>query len=203
MEKLNICIDIDGTLTEPFFLLDRANKHFEKNIKPEDVDSYEIHQLYGVEFKDFFEFYISVANEVLIDVDPRERVREVLLEIDGKHNIHYVTAREDFLTDVTQRWFEKYKLPSGKLHILGSHYKVKTAEQVKCDLFIEDRYNNAIELAEAGFKVLLIDCVYNRKPLIPGITRVNNWEEVNEMIKELETSIIQDREKNLAKVVTV
>lgn len=33
MDKLNICIDIDGTVTEPYYWLNIFNKHFKKNIK--------------------------------------------------------------------------------------------------------------------------------------------------------------------------
>ncbi|MFT9498194.1 hypothetical protein [Anaerosolibacter sp.] len=68
--------------------------------------------------------------------------------------------------------------------MLGSHYKVNQAKELGCDIFIEDRYENAIQLALAGFEVLLMDCNYNRLPLIPGITRVYDWKEVYKVIEE-------------------
>ena len=37
MKKLNICIDIDGTITEPYYWLDCCNKHFKTNITEKDL----------------------------------------------------------------------------------------------------------------------------------------------------------------------
>ncbi|MBS3995387.1 MAG: hypothetical protein KGZ33_06290, partial [Alkaliphilus sp.] len=56
------------------------------------------------------------------------------------------------------------------------------AKELSCDIFVEDRYENAMELALSGFEVILIDCGYNRKSLMPGITRVFNWREINNAI---------------------
>ncbi len=42
MDNLNICIDIDGTITEPYYWLEISNKYFKKNIKPEDITVYNI-----------------------------------------------------------------------------------------------------------------------------------------------------------------
>jgi hypothetical protein len=69
--------------------------------------------------------------------------------------------------------------------MLGSHYKVERAKQLECDIFIEDRYENAIQLALEGFQVLLVDCSYNRLPLLPGITRVRDWIEIYEEIETI------------------
>lgn len=188
--KLNICIDIDGTITDSCFILERANKHFKKNITPQDVDRYEIYQVYNIPYDEFKDFYFSIAQELLYEVEPRENAKDALIELDQQHSLHYVTAREDFLEDVTKRWFEKHNLPKGELYILGSHYKVQTAKEVKCDIFIEDRYNNAVELAEAGFKVLLIDCPYNRdQDELPGIIKVKNWMEIKEKIYEFQMEL--------------
>ena len=98
VKNLNICIDIDGTITDPYFWLNIANKYFNKNIT--------------------------------ID-------------------------------------------------------KVNTAKELKCDIFIEDSYANAMQLSENGFKVLLIDTNYNRKPLNKNIIRVFNWKEIYEIVKEI------------------
>jgi len=71
------------------------------------------------------------------------------------------------------------------LFVLGNHYKVNTAKELNCSIFIEDNYNNAIQLSTAGFKVLLIDTNYNRKPLNDNIVRVNNWKDIFSIINEL------------------
>ena len=52
------------------------------------------------------------------------------------------------------------------LSLLGSHDKVAKAYEFCCDIFIEDRYENAVQLSSHGFNVLLIDCYYNQGPFI-------------------------------------
>lgn len=53
-----------------------------------------------------------------------------------------------------------------------------------CDIFIEDRYENAIQLSEAGFEVLLIGTNYNNGPINANIHRVKNWYEIENFILE-------------------
>jgi uncharacterized HAD superfamily protein len=85
---------------------------------------------------------------------------------------------------VTIKWLKSRKFPEKEVYLLGSHYKVDKAKELGCDVFIEDRCENALDLFSAGFKVLLIDCYYNRMPLPKGIIRVKNWDEIHgEIIK--------------------
>ena len=51
--KLNICIDIDGTITEPYYWLELANEYFGKNIKPYEVTKYEIHEVLNMPREDY------------------------------------------------------------------------------------------------------------------------------------------------------
>jgi hypothetical protein len=73
---------------------------------------------------------------------------------------------------------------------------VNKAREVNCDIFIEDRYENAVQLALTGFCVLLIDCEYNRQHTIPGITRVFSWQHI---YKEIMNYSYQKSEKKLEK----
>ncbi|MDF2597107.1 MAG: hypothetical protein K0R69_3448, partial [Clostridia bacterium] len=81
------------------------------------------------------------------------------------HNLYFVTARETDLEMLTHVYLRKNGLPYDGLFVLGSCYKVAKARELNCDLFIEDHYDNALQLSNKGFKVLLLDTAYNRKPL--------------------------------------
>ncbi|CAK7079165.1 MAG: Nucleotidase [Tissierella sp.] len=87
------------------------------------------------------------------------------------------------MKNVTYLWFSHHKIPMNSLTLLGSHDKVGTAKDLSCDIFIEDRYENAIQLAESGFEVLLMDCNYNKGPLPSNVTRVTNWFEIENIIE--------------------
>ena len=86
---------------------------------------------------------------------------------------------------LTHGYLRKNEIPYDDLFVLGSHYKVDTARELNCDIFIEDNYDNAIQLSDAGFNVLLIDTYYNRKPLNENIIRVYDWIEIYGVIKKL------------------
>lgn len=182
MKGLNLCIDIDGTVTTPYYWLKDANNYFNTNLKPEDVIEYEIHSALNIERDEYLKFYDIYGEELHAKAKLRNRARRILCKLTEYHNIHYVTAREKRMTEVTLWWLEKKKLPIDGVHILGTHHKVSKANELNCDIFIEDRYENALELSKAGFKVLLIDCHYNRSPLSKEITRVKDWDEIYEEI---------------------
>ncbi|WP_243182927.1 5' nucleotidase, NT5C type [Anaerosolibacter carboniphilus] len=187
--KLNLCIDIDGTITDAYYWLEMANEHFGIDIKPFQVTKYEIHEVLEIPKEDYLKFYEVYGEEIHTKADLRDNAKEILWALDQQHKITYVTAREARMKEVTEAWFRKHNLPKGEFHFLGTHYKVDKAKELKCHVFIEDRYENAIQLALAGFEVLLIDCYYNRNPLIPGVTRVFNWGDIHSRIEEYNRSI--------------
>ena len=186
VKNLNICIDIDGTITDPYFWLSIANKYFNKNITVDKVTEYEIDKVMGVTREEYYEFYnkskFEMHNE---EVRLRENVREAIGELIQTNNIYFVTARDKDLEILTYSYLNKNFIPYDDVFIQGTYYKVNTAKELKCDIFIEDSYSNALQLSESGFKVLLIDTNYNRKPLNENITRVFNWNEIYQIIREI------------------
>lgn len=185
MKNLNICIDIDGTITDAYYWLDITNKYFKKNITIDQVTEYEISKVMGVEEKHYIEFYEEYKHMIHWEQELREDVRDVINMLNMQHNTYFVTARSTDLTMLTHRYLRRYEIAYDELFVLGSHYKVNKAKELNCDVFIEDNYDNAIQLSTAGYKVLLIDTNYNRKPLNENITRVHNWKEIYSIIDKL------------------
>lgn len=181
MQKLNLCIDIDGTVTEPNYWLNRANQYFSKQVKPEDVTMYEIHKVLGVEEDDYNEFYDLYGKLLHKESEARFGASEIIKRLYNHHNIHFVTAREEKMTGVSIEWLARHQMPMDSIAHLGSHYKVDKARELQSDLFIEDNYSNAVQLAQAGFDVLLIDCTYNKGPLPQNVIRVKNWFEISKI----------------------
>lgn len=199
MKRLNICVDIDGTLTDPYCWLGYANEYFSKDVKVEDIKVYEIEDTMGITREDFEEFYGVHGPEMHLNAPLRDdKVRNALEQLSKSHNIFYVTARDNRMTEATKEWFETNRLPKTKLFMLGSHYKVDKAKELNCDVFIEDRYENAIQLADAGIRVILIDCKYNRFELPKGISRVFSWNEVLEEVNRLLTLGAENKSEETA-----
>lgn len=182
MQRLSLCIDIDGTITDPYYWLPRANKFFGKKIRPEDVTTYDMHEVLGIEEREYNEFYNFFGATMHHEAGIRGGVSEVLRDFYKTHYIHFVTAREEAMRFVSVDWLSQHHIPYDTISLLGSHDKVQSAVDLECDFFIEDKYDNAIQLATAGFEVLLIDCNYNRGPLLPNITRVYDWQQIKKII---------------------
>ena len=178
MKKLNLCIDIDGTVTEPYYWLERANRYFDRQLKPEDITAYEIHRMLDVGEDDYNEFYELYGKLLHKESKARFGASAAIQRLYQDHNIHFVTAREERMKETSVEWLAKHQMPMDTISLLGSHYKVEKAQELKSDLFIEDCYSNALQLAQSGFDVLLIDCTYNRGPLPQNVTRVRSWFEI-------------------------
>ena len=185
MKNLNICIDIDGTITDAYYWLDITNKYFNKNITEQQVTEYYIHEVMGIDVKEYDEFYDKNKIAIHSQQKLREDVQIVIKRLSAIHNIFFVTAREKSLTMFTHSYLKNNEIPYDDLFVLGSHYKVDKAKELECSVFVEDNYDNAVELSNAGFKVLLIDANYNRKPLNDNIVRVYNWKEIYSIINKL------------------
>lgn len=93
MNKLNICIDIDGTITEPYYWLEDANRYFNTSIKPEDVTEYEIHKVLGITNEEYLAFYDIYKEKLHLNAGVRNDADKILWNLYIRHNIYYVTAR--------------------------------------------------------------------------------------------------------------
>ncbi len=132
---------------------------------------------------DFNEFYNLFGKLLHKEAKIRLGAKEVISGLYDNHQIHFVTAREEKMRDISLEWLTKHQIPMDSISLLGSHNKVSKAEQLGCDIFIEDRYDNAIQLSQAGFDVLLIDCNYNNGVLPSNVKRVKHWFQIEEIIE--------------------
>ena len=186
MKKLNICIDIDGTITDPYYWLSYANEYFNLNVSESQVTSYDIHKVLNIEQKDYLEFYEKFKFEIHSKQKLRNDVKEVLDILHNYNNLYFVTAREKALELVTFLHLLDNEIPFNEVFHLGTHNKVPKAKELNCSIFIEDCYDNAILLSNNGFKVILIDTNYNRLPIdSSNIIRAYNWTEILQIITEI------------------
>jgi uncharacterized HAD superfamily protein len=185
MKNLNICIDIDGTITDAYFWLEEANKYFNKSVTVDQVTEYLIHKVMNIDILEYENFYEKNKFNIHSNQELREDVKTALKKLSILHNIYFVTARDKSLTMLTHSYLKKNELYYDELFVLGSHYKVGKAKELNCNIFIEDSYDNAMQLSKAGFKVLLMDTNYNRLKLNENIIRVYNWKEIYEKINKL------------------
>lgn len=182
MKKLNLCIDIDGTVTEPYYWLEKVNEYFNASIRPKDVIVYDIHKILGIQDMEYIKFYDQYGEELHRQAKVRTGAAQVVNRLHNNHLIHFITAREMKMSEVSLEWLNRYGFPIDTISLLGTHNKVSKAKELNCDIFIEDRYENAVQLSEEGFEVILIDCSYNKGILHKNVHRVKNWYQIERFI---------------------
>lgn len=185
MKNLNICIDIDGTITDPYYWLSYANEYFNLKVTEDQVIEYDIHKVLNIEENAYLKFYEDLKVKIHSKQPLRNDVKEILDILHKYNNLYFVTAREKSLELLTFSYLLNNEIPFDEVFVLGTHNKVPKAKELNCNIFIEDSYDNAISLSENGFKVILLDTNYNRLPLNSNITRVDNWNEILQVINEI------------------
>ena len=95
-----------------------------------------------------------------------------------------ITSRPDTAVEDTLAWVTFHRLPISGIHILGPH--VSKASVPQCDVYIDDKYENCVELAATGATVAQAgweECVRNG-PTPEGVVRVHSWDEFVKIAKE-------------------
>lgn len=104
MNKLNICIDIDGIIISFYYFFLYLNDIFNKNIIEVECIIYNWEELYGLGIRDVYvEFnnkYIYLYDEVKIV----EGVIEVISILFKGYNLFFVMVRYECLIDVIKNW---------------------------------------------------------------------------------------------------
>lgn len=178
-------IDIDGTVTTPETLIPHINKRYQTNIVLDDVVEYDFlsafpHPVDRKEFANWFkenEAYMYSVSDIAKDA------QTILLNWHKTFELYYISARGTDLYDITEKWFEKHRVPYDHIELIGSHDKITAAKKHRVEVFFEDKHDNAVMLAEElKIPVLLFDTPYNRKTVPTNVVRVNNWTEANSWI---------------------
>ena len=187
MRKLSIGLDIDGCITRSYYYLPFFNKLYNKNIKESQCTQYFLRGIFGIDESEWKLKYNQNIKGFFDSVDIRENAVETLSRIKLIHNCNFITARENtkYVRQRTEDYLKDNKLHDIPLHMLSSHYKVDKAKELSIDVFVEDSESNALELADSGIKVLLMDANYNKNVRHENIIRVNNWLEIEEILKRI------------------
>lgn len=184
MEKLNICVDIDGTLTFSGYFMPYLNEYFGVDVTFEEIRDYDFRDIYGVTEEDLHHFFTTEGKNLFFDVELLECAKETMLELNEKHNVWIITARREETHNQTQKWLELNSLGNIKLITLGTPHKLEKALELNCDIFIEDHPEASVDIAKSGIKLYLMDAPYNKATEHENIIRVESWREIRKHLKK-------------------
>lgn len=185
-----IGIDIDGVIadSEPVYRK-TINKLFNLHLKQKDITSYKYEECTGLTDDQMHLVWKTFYREGgWLKIEPIKGAKRFLDKSKReKHRIVIVTSRpREHIKEETYQWLKKHKIPYSEIIFLENHDSKHQAALLrghKFDYFIEDHYKYALDLAQRGVKVLLVDYPWNRqgKPH-PNIRRIKALKEAAKII---------------------
>ena len=89
----------------------------------------------------------------------------------------YITSRP-IPTEWTEEWIHKSGFPIAPVYTVDiNHSKVDIAKNEEIDIFVDDRYENFVELNKAGICTFLMDAPHNQRYDV-GFKRIYNLKEL-------------------------
>jgi uncharacterized protein len=182
-KALNFGIDIDGTVTCPTTFVPYLNQSFNVNLSYEEIKEYNLAKAVNITDEEFNKWLWDNESEIYKTSPLAQNVKEILFSWHKQHQLIYISARHKRYEQITYDWFTKQDLPYHHIHCTGDHNKVTPVLFNKIDLFFEDNYNNACQIAEeCKIPVILFDTPYNQGSIPAAVKRVPTWNEANEWV---------------------
>jgi len=176
--KRKFGIDIDGTVTCPATIVPYLNEAFHLNLTFDDFKEYDWLQVIDVSENEFNDWYLRNEANIYMESPLASGAKEVLLEWGRDHDLVFISARGEELLQITKDWFIRHGLPYHHIELIGTHQKVEAAKKYAVEIFLEDKYDNAIDIYNhCHIPVILFNTPYNQGPLPNKIKRVFSWKE--------------------------
>lgn len=185
-EIWRIGIDIDGTVTDPATFIPFLNEAFNKKLLFSEITQYDLAPLYGITSEQFYHWFRQNDGRVYQEARVAPQAKEVLDHLYVNNQLIYISARDEKHAKLTSNWFEQNEIPYHHIELLGSHNKIEYSKQNEIQLFLEDKMDNANELAEELLiPIILFDTPYNQGSLHQHVQRVHSWPEAQQFIQTL------------------
>lgn len=182
--KKRFGIDIDGTITRPDTFIPFLNESFQLNLTYEDVTQYDFYPYVNISREELNQWFMKNEPKFYKESLPADGAREVLNKWTPYADLYYISARNQRLLNITQNWFTTHKLTYHHLELVGSHDKVAAAKKFAVDLFLEDKHDNAVAIAEeCKIPVLLFNTPYNQDPVPNQVIRIQTWQQAQDWVR--------------------
>jgi uncharacterized HAD superfamily protein len=193
-DKKIIGVDIDDALLDfvgAYILF--HNETYKTNLKKDDFKTYAFNFARGGTMKQAVnsvnQFY---KTPFFKEMEPFPGAVEVIQKLKEKNELFIVTSRPLNMQKSTLEWISKYFTNIFSEIIFSSnHYtKAKNSGKTKAEicsdleayLLIDDSLEYALQCADKGVEVILLDSPWNQNGKHERITRVKNWKEIGELL---------------------
>lgn len=172
--------DDDGTKN---IWLEAASEYFgEPMTKP----AYYIEDAFNKTREEVHEFFDACIESIFTNVPARDHAADTLRSLTEQGSlVHLITARDERHRQTTEKWLERHGIPYHSLTmspIHGRYSKGKRCLELGVQFFVDDKVENALEVADCGIYTLLFHASHHagRRTNLP---LVKDWLEVQQHIE--------------------
>ncbi|MCL6616486.1 MAG: hypothetical protein K6T39_05130, partial [Anoxybacillus ayderensis] len=148
MIKRRFGIDIDGTVTCPSTFIPYLNKSFQKNLTLDDITDYDLVPFLDTTEEKLNEWMEQYEPIIYSEAPLANGALEVINSWKDEYELYYISARGRHLYEITEKWFQQQGVHYHHIELIGSHDKIEAVKKYKIDMFFEDKYDNACDIAE-------------------------------------------------------
>ncbi len=134
-------------------------------------------------------FFRAKGHAILADVPVRIGCVDVLCGLkDQGHTVHLITARNEGFRQITETWLQRHAIPYDSLTMNKSprtHFgKGQVCRSLRVELFVDDNYENCLDVHQRGGPVLMYHASHNRErdPVVPV---VYDWNDIRSHIETI------------------
>lgn len=178
-------LDIDGTVTSPKTFLPYLNSSFNKQLSLDDLTEYNLANILGIGHQEFFDWLKVNEQNIYANALIADDAHPTLEAWEGNYDLFYISARGNHLLDTTKNWFTENAIPFHHIELIGKHDKIDAIKKHQVDVFFEDKYDNACDIAEeCQIPVILFNTPYNRGNVPSNVARLDTWLEARHWIQQ-------------------
>jgi len=186
---VKIGIDLDGVLSNNVGqIIIEAKRLFNIDITPKQITEFALENCTPLTTDQVIQmFNDSTVFKDMIPIEGAiEATRKLLHAKTDYFNYIYhvdvVTDRPLQFYELTNEWLLKNGFHWNGTYLVKAKDKPLFVKDKGIEIFIEDRYETAIKLAEVCKTVYLFDRTYNQGELPENVIRINNWNEILERL---------------------
>ena len=170
---MKIGIDLDGVIVDTITHVSlELSRHLGFYVSPNDVAN-----RYG-EIEGADDIFVKHGVEMLCTIAPFDDTVRVINDLAIKHEIYFISARYMLHYPATLDWLTKHCLPCENVLFTEGKSKAEICKELGIEVFIEDSIRNAMELVQAGIKVILYESDYSIDVIDERLHRCSNWADV-------------------------
>lgn len=195
---MNIGIDIDGVLTDLENYIETVGKKYMLENKLDFDEEMHTNTIYGfLSKKDSHQFWDKHWEKYATTIKMRKNANSVIKKLKNDGNkIIIITARtydsqiikdgikrQENMKKLIIKWLNKNNIKYDKI-VFSNLNKLKDCLDNKIDIMIEDSVSN-IEQLKNYMKIICFNAKYNQSYTNNQIYRVNNWNDVYNIISQI------------------